>query len=182
MSIYKIKMLFFFGALIATIFFFVAVSAYSADFSADGGFSYGSGSGANPLHSLSPVVGAEYTFHLTPGLSLGGFYDHTFLSYVDGGTGAIHFMGGVLRAGLPGHGFLDLKVGLTKLESNEAGINPVTTNVAIGAEMGVGYEIKLSDSIGLTPRAAVRFLPDPTTTSAALRPSPTGGVMLTFHF
>ncbi len=155
--------------------------ALAADFSADSGLSFGSGNGTNHLQSPSPVIGAEYTVHLTPGLSFGGFYDHTFLSYVDGGTGAIHFMGAVLRAGLKDHGFIDLKVGLTKLVSNEA-MNVVATNVTLGAELGIGYEFKLSHALGLTPRAAVRFLPDPSTQCSILQPTPMGSVMLSFHF
>jgi hypothetical protein len=153
----------------------------AADFSSDTGLSFGSGSGANHLQSPSPVIGAEYTVHVTPGLSFGGFYDHTFLSYVDGGTGAIHFMGAVLRAGLKDHGFIDLKVGLTKLISNEA-MNAVATNVTLGAELGIGYEFKLSHALGLTPRVALRFLPDPSTQCSTLQPTPTGSVMLSFHF
>ncbi|MDR3606356.1 MAG: hypothetical protein P4M08_03125 [Oligoflexia bacterium] len=161
---------------------FLSDAAHAADLSAEGGFSFGAGSGANQLRSPSPVIGAEYTFNLAKGLKLGGFYDHTFLSYLDGGTGAIHFMGAVVRATLLDRGFVDLKAGLTKVVSDEVSINTVTTHVGLGAEVGVGYEFKLSEHVGLTPRIAARFLPDPSTANGALRATPYSSVMLAIHF
>jgi hypothetical protein len=160
----------------------LAGSAVASDLTALGGLDFGSGGGPNQLHSPSPVIGAEYTVNIAPSLKIGGFYDHTFLSYVDGGTGAIHFMGAVFRATLVKNGFVDLKLGFTKLVSNEAALNPVSTNVAIGAEIGAGYEFKMTEHLGITPRVGVRFLPDPSTQSSALKATPETSVMLALHF
>jgi hypothetical protein len=160
----------------------LAGSAAADDFSAVAGLDFGSGGGANQLHSPSPVIGAEYTVNIAPSLKIGGFYDHTFLSYVDGGTGAIHFMGALLRANPVGNAFIDLKLGFTKLVSNEAVLNAVSTNVAMGAEVGAGYEFKMTEHLGLTPRVGVRFLPDPSTQSSALKATPDMSITLSFHF
>jgi hypothetical protein len=168
------------------VFSLVASSlTFATSLTATGGLSFGRGSGLNEIKTPSPIFGAEYTLNPNPTLDLGLFYDHTFLTYLYGGSGALDFLGVIARAHLRHtflHGlFADTKMGLTKL-SDDNNNDQANTNATFGIGTGVGYEIQLSSHLSLDPRIGVRFLPDPSTQSRALHAMPDASLMIGFRF
>jgi hypothetical protein len=159
----------------------ISVSLAQADsLSATGGLSFGRNTGMNDLKNSNPIVGAQYTFNLSPRFELGGFYDYMLLTVPDGNSGSIRFMGLMMRfdfsdptsAGL----YVDTKLGEAQREEVDCESGNIPT-----FGVGVGYRVPLSKTVSIGPRADLQYLPDSTNVDSGREAFVTGGVMLSIH-
>jgi hypothetical protein len=155
-------------------------SALADSLSAIGGLSFGRNSGMNNLSNTNPIVGAEYTFNLSPRFELGGFYDYMLLSMPDGNAGSIRFMGMTVRLQFadPDHAglFVDTKLGVAQREEIDVESNNIPT-----AGAGVGYRIPLSKTTSLSPRVDLQYLPDSTVSNSGRQAFVNAGLMFSIH-
>lgn len=117
-------------------------------------------------------------FELSRRVELGGFLERSFLTYQGGESGAVSYLGAQARFHFFGQGegpFADATFGVAKRTQGE---NSTRNLPALGG--GVGYEIPLAHSLGISPHIGVRLLPD-SVSSPHLSPVVAGAMMFSLH-
>ena len=149
-------------------------------FSGQSGISFGTGATSNHgVRSLSMLLGADYTFAISRGIQIGGFYDHNFLSNMNGTLGALRFFGNVTRYNLKSVKgmFLEWKLGMSQKSSEN-----YTSGLGIGIGAGAGYRIPLGTSASISPKIGVRVLSDVMGDTSSTQGITDLSLMFSMHF
>jgi len=161
-----------------------ALQASADTFSASGGLGFGRNSGLNDIKNPAPVIGADYTFNLGAHLDLGGFYDHTFVTFNDGNNGSVRFMGILARYSFLGSKnsgpFAGVKAGLSQLALNGSGNDTVSSKIGYGGELG--YKFALTHLMSIGPKLGIRMIRDSSGDASTDQLMTDFSVALSFHF
>jgi hypothetical protein len=158
-----------------------APKARATTVTATGGLDFGRNSGLNNIKSPTPILGADYYLDLSSHFQIGGFYDIGFPKDLQGHTGLLQAAGATARLFLlpseKSGPYLNARVGLVQISDGGYG----TIN-KLGFSAGVGYQVKVSEVVSLSPQAGVRFLPNAASGDMNDHAAPYLELGFSFHF